>query len=205
MFPGVFFFILPFFASKMSKRKMSARDKSLTGGTGDVKPQILSVGGVNSAVNLTRQISFANPVPRIGSTPNRATIMEILKVWFFGDSVSDQAYEEWAYLSTRGVLADGTASTTLQGAMIAIQDQGVIAGMTTNYQIITSGAVAGVNPVQIDLTDGAGNGVLIATDNLVFEFGTANAAGTARFLAKILYRLYDASIMEYVGIVQSQQ
>lgn len=62
-----------------------------------------------------------------------------------------------------------------------------------------------------DLTDGAGHGVLIATDSIwltgfingaVPDIGTTAAVNV---YAEILYRFKKVSLQEYIGIVQSQQ
>lgn len=63
-----------------------------------------------------------------------------------------------------------------------------------------------------DLTDGAGHGVLIATDNIYLSMtllsasidgGSYTSNGQAR--ADLLYRFKDVTLTEYIGIVQSQQ
>lgn len=62
-----------------------------------------------------------------------------------------------------------------------------------------------------DLTDGAGHGVLIATDNIwctAFINGACPDIGTtasATIFADLLYRFKKISLQEYIGIVQSQQ
>lgn len=66
------------------------------------------------------------------------------------------------------------------------------------------------HPVIHDLTDGAGHGILVATDSIFFGVlnpagygaGGANSLGAE---ANLLYRWKDVSIEEYIGIVQSQQ
>lgn len=69
----------------------------------------------------------------------------------------------------------------------------------------TSGASAVTMPIHIDMTDGAGNGFLVATDRMfIYGAGVGNSvAGT--YIAKILYRLVEVGITEYVGIVAGQQ
>lgn len=62
-----------------------------------------------------------------------------------------------------------------------------------------------------DLTDGAGHGVLIATDNIwltAFINGAVPDIGTTAALnvfCEILYRFKKVTLQEYIGIVQSQQ
>ena len=64
------------------------------------------------------------------------------------------------------------------------------------------------NPVIRDITDGAGHGVLVATDS-IYITGYVPASwylnGTNTVFAKLLYRWKDVSLAEYIGIVQSQQ
>lgn len=62
-----------------------------------------------------------------------------------------------------------------------------------------------------DLTDGAGHGVLIATDNVwltAWLNGAVPDIGTTAQLnvyAELLYRFKKVTLQEYIGIVQSQQ
>ena len=84
----------------------------------------------------------------------------------------------------------------------------IMAVETRNTGAFTAGgtyALQDNNPVEIDMTDGMGHGVLVATDNLFLQASSANldAAGVGRI--RILYRWKNVSIIEYVGIVQSQQ
>lgn len=70
-----------------------------------------------------------------------------------------------------------------------------------------AGSVAQVQPVMqtVDLTDGQGHGVLIATDN-IYVCGSASGYQNVQTISfKILYRLKTVSLSEYVGMVQSQQ
>lgn len=64
-----------------------------------------------------------------------------------------------------------------------------------------------------DVTDGAGHGILVATDNIfvacnftvasVFSTTADTASGAAS--CNILYRFKEVALAEYIGIVQSQQ
>jgi len=65
-----------------------------------------------------------------------------------------------------------------------------------------------------DLTDGAGHGILIATDNvyLAFDVLISSPAGNnisvlvgSYLQADLIYRFKNVSLQEYIGIVQSQQ
>lgn len=54
------------------------------------------------------------------------------------------------------------------------------------------------------MTDGAGNGMLVATDRLTMVYGDVASAIVSSCSVHILYRLVEVGIEEYVGIVQSQ-
>lgn len=62
-----------------------------------------------------------------------------------------------------------------------------------------------VMPYCYDCTDGAGHGVLVATDNIYITMNTNGWQGAANADFKILYRFKEVSLVEYIGIVQSQQ
>jgi hypothetical protein len=64
-----------------------------------------------------------------------------------------------------------------------------------------------------DLTDGAGHGILIATDNIYlgvnaslssFNLGDADPI-VGGVSANLIYRFKEIGLSEYIGIVQSQQ
>lgn len=59
-------------------------------------------------------------------------------------------------------------------------------------------------PFVQDLTDGAGHGLLIATDNLYLGVDSEATGFAQSVQCKILYRWKNVSETEYVGIVQSQ-
>jgi len=65
-----------------------------------------------------------------------------------------------------------------------------------------------------DLTDGAGHGILIATDNVYLSFdvlisspsGVSVSVLVGSYLqCDLIYRFKNVSLQEYIGIVQSQQ
>ena len=67
-------------------------------------------------------------------------------------------------------------------------------------------------PIEVDLTDGDGHGVLIATDQVTVQARYNASEPTAdipnqqfNIEMKILYRFKQVGVLEYVGIVQSQQ
>lgn len=56
-----------------------------------------------------------------------------------------------------------------------------------------------------DLTDGAGHGVLIATDSIYCNLQSVVTGILNDVVVKIGYRWKEVALVEYIGIVQSQQ
>lgn len=178
---------------------------SLTGGTGDVKPQFLTLSTGTTAVNdyVVNQVSL--PVPRFGTMKTKATIFEILSVdWFLGlGNLTDATTQEWGFLTTSTGRVDGETSTAV--TMVEdLEDPKVFAPVIWATSQLTSGTFSMTWPIHVDLTDNNGNGILVATDRL-FIVGANIAGAAADYVAKIKYRLVNVGITEYVGIVQSQQ
>lgn len=175
---------------------------SQTGGTGDVKPQFLTVA--ITAPSAANDFSIATvAVPRIIlGGQGIATIMEILRVdWYIGiQDLGDPTSINGAYLSTRALRGQAEAATVTAIAE-DFNDPGTFGAALEHHG--TGGHTINL-PLSVDLTDANGNGVLIATDKFfattVNVFGTLPSLGTA----KILYRMVNVGITEYVGIVQSQ-
>ncbi len=132
--------------------------------------------------------------------------MEILKVYFLttGLPASASATETLddisCFLSTTSF---GTTNTTFQEPRVFA---------ATNTYSRSAFTAAGtyfafdsrLRPV-FDCTDGAGHGVLIATDN-IFAQVQSTATGNSNSVAiKILYRWKNVGLQEYIGLVQSQQ
>jgi len=130
--------------------------------------------------------------------------MEVLKVWWyigngdFGDA--DATYG--GYLSTVVLRSqDETASAASLSTDIGDNttfaafyiDQGNLAGAQTT-----------ILPVEIDMTDNNGNGFLVATDQFFATAWTLNNTTPIPAQVKILYRQVNVGIIEYVGIVASQ-
>jgi len=69
------------------------------------------------------------------------------------------------------------------------------------------GSVAQVQDVfkTFDCTDGAGHGILVATDSIFISCSQIGYTAAAPIAFKIMYRLKTVSLTEYIGIVQSQQ
>jgi len=186
---------------------MKRKSNSLTGGTGDVKPQILTVstGTVGAADDyVTNQVQL--PVPRFGGQKNLSTIFELLWVdWYIApQDIGDSVVTHWAFLSTSSTRADADTATSVTLAEDIEEPRNFALGI---YQrvLTTSGSSVFAMPIRIDLVDGAGNGILIATDRIIVTQGSIADATVSSSIAKIGYRLVNVGVQEYVGIVQAQQ
>lgn len=180
---------------------------SLTGGTGDVKPQIFTMNsGLAGALNDYVVTAHVLPIPRFGTQKAKATVFEVLWVdWYLSVlNVLDNQVTEACFLTTSTNRSDADTAT-LTTIAEDINDPKTFANIVRVTQLLTSGAAAFHLPVHVDLTDSNGNGVLIATDRLsIVGCGVGNAVA-GDYTAKIGYRMTNIGISEYVGIVQSQQ
>lgn len=135
--------------------------------------------------------------------------MEVLKVMWFLPAAANQFSitagtnaSLRTYLTTR---SNGTTEPILQtsGGVIAFKSIYV-----SSIAASTDSANISDFSTPIDLTDGVGHGVLVATDQLFIGAIQSAAAspitGSDTISVRILYRWKDVSVTEYIGIVQSQ-
>ena len=170
----------------------------------DVSPQFMQVPqNTTSAANIFTEIQVPLPINRFPESSGKIVIIEVLKIfWDLAEADANNAaggsvMTSLAQLSTSTLLAISPTSPRLIGyAQKNYRGAFTAAG---TYQ------AAIIEPFVTDLTDGAGHGMLVATDNIYFGVNTAGFTGTAAFSAKILYRFKRVSLQEYIGIVQSQQ
>jgi hypothetical protein len=191
------------------KRDSNGRFKtsggSLTGGTGDVKPQIMVVD--IPAPDGVDDYSFNTiNVPRvILQGAGSATIMEILKAWFYvgAQDFTDSNSLHWSFLST-AIIRQQSAAASLT-SFLSDQSNPLVFGMRASERFfLTSGASGEELPLVQDFTDSNGNGILIATDQIFVTCGGAGNTTASRNGLRLLYRMVSVGITEYVGIVQSQ-
>lgn len=189
----------------MSKRgKMSGG--SVTGGTGDIKPQLLTAQATQPAVNQYGITNINLPVPRFGGNRSKATIFEILKVFFYF-GIADDAdllHVQFMHLATTD-LGRASGDTSSGATLLADLDQtNVIASGIKQFVTTTSGGGFTKTPLVMDVTDNNGNGVLVGTDKMVLLIGSSSGTTLIGGVVKILYRQVNVGVQEYVGIVQSQ-
>jgi len=148
-------------------------------------------------------------VPRISATGSAATafVLEVFKLsWYLGlqDVTDSNGAIHWGFLSTSTSRFDAEATTVTTFNDDAADPLNI--GMAVFAKTaLTSGATAITWPVVVDMSDGFGNGTLIATDRV--SIVGANIGGTvaSNYVCVLTYKLTEVGIQEYVGIVQSQQ
>ena len=190
------------------KRTAGSYGDQLTGGTHDVNPQTLSGSITLSAANTVTEVTLGTPIVRVGpQTGGNAIIMELLKVWCdFPEIDQDNA----AATARRMRFSGSTASSGVTPAMTGLSNPINLFYMESQVRNAFTAAGTGLlendrSPHEFDFTDGAGHGVLVATDNLFIQATTTGQANASIFQFKILYRFKKVSLVEYIGIVQSQQ
>lgn len=188
----------------MSKR---TRGGSVTGGTGDIKPQTLTLSANAPGAADDYAVTQVNlPVPRFGTMKTKATVFELLHIDWYLQPVNavDQAGSDFAYLATQQLRSNGDTST-LASFTEDLQDPTTFAAICKVYNFTTSGSDVRTLPDRINFTDDNGNGMIIATDRLFLHTGNTGGMNQGATIAKATYRLVNVGITEYVGIVQSQQ
>lgn len=208
-------FLPPFFIISTNRRKMKRTRDSLTGGTGDVNPQLMTFATLRAnGANAFASASIPMPISRLNQRAGKVTVVECLKVFFdmpapgglfvnTGDPGLPVTINAYAQLSTSNVnIIDSSLPTVFAFADVDYRGQITAPGESEpNW----AWAFAVETAKAMDLTDGAGHGILIATDHIYFTAQTFGYVGIAPFNAKMLYRFKDVSLQEYIGIVQSQQ
>jgi len=178
---------------------------SVTGGTGDVKPQWLTASTPLYASANDYGINTIE-VPRIVlGSEGYATVMEILRVdWYLGvGDFTDTTHSLFGYLTTSTSRTQDEAATLVswQNDLEAPQ---TFAAALHNVLTSTNGGTTQTLPISINMTDANGNGMLIAADRFFMVTSRVSNVDVGGETVKILYRMVAIDIVEYVGIVQSQ-
>ena len=181
-----------------------ARD-SLTGGTKDVSPQWLSFATLQTAADTTTTISQAIPRQFLQQGQKMVQVMEVLKVIF--DFPSFNAIASAAESSDSMSIMLSTTSFLTTG--VSWSEPRVFAGWRVARlgAFTAAGSYGYAEPrmVVVDTSDGAGHGILIATDNIFSQVVSAGTGQANNVSTKIMYRWKNIPIEEFVGLVQSQQ
>jgi hypothetical protein len=163
----------------------------------------------NAVINTYVEVATTLPRERL-PYGGRSQVMEILKV-----QIIETANLTWTqtaatagstriYLTTASFGTTEPAITASSGKVISFKRVdllSVAAAPAASYQITDFTDI-------VDLTDGAGHGVLVATDNIflgTIQTSAAVPVVTGNVAMRILYRWKNVGLQEYIGIVQSQQ
>jgi len=186
------------------KRGRPSKGDQLTGGSGDVSPQWFVFNTLTqTTANTFIEANVAIPVQRLFVRGKKSLVMELLKVqfsmssWDSNPTAGGSIGQIQSQLSTASIGASNNASP--QVLAYAAQNYKGAFTAAGSYETVV------ISPTVIDCTDGAGHGVLVATDNLFYGVNTAGYAGVASSTIRLLYRWKEVSLEEYIGIVQSQQ
>lgn len=177
----------------------------LTGGTGDINPQWMSFVATESSADTTTTTTQAVPVQRL-PTGGRAQVMEVLKVGFSFNQLPASASATEVLDSVKCALSTasfGTTTTTWQEPRVFAAVE--VSARSAFTAAGTYMATQTTQPVMLDVTDGAGHGLLIATDNIYAQVSSSGTGSAISFGIKILYRWKNIGLQEYIGIVSSQQ
>ena len=185
---------------------MSRYKTQLTGGTGDVNPQWYRGKVTTTTADVAITAGFISPIAKgIFAKKGMATVMEILRVVFTIPAyppvaaVLETSEGRFCCLTTRDHGIDVVFAD--EPDIIAHYRDGSIGAFTAGgtYQMF--------DPVTIcmDLTDGAGHGILVGSDYIYFQGDTVAFGVTTTWRFAILYRFKNVTLTEYIGIVQSQQ
>ena len=188
----------------MKRRKTSAYTRSLTGGTRDVNPQFFVGRIATTEANAFTVAAYANPVAKgIFAQRGYGTVMEVLKIWVRMypmtdiDNVAETVIDATIGIGTKDMNEEGYLDEPSYFFFEELHRIGAFtAGGTYSEKMY---------PVRMwDITDGAGHGVLVASDYIYVCVDTDGWPSTATFMFRILYRFKNIPVEEYVGIVQSQ-
>lgn len=194
----------------MPPKKRSYSDV-LTGGTNDVSPQFYVVRAqfdISPGAGAFLSVGSPVPIPRYTSGIDKAIVMEILSTeiqWVDPPNTVTTAAND----NVQAVVAlttDPVIPSTMEGI---VGSPRVISLARRN--IVNNGVQAGAQEWVLEeydnLTDQAGHGVLVATDNIYVVTGGSSVGyvWSSAVYIKILYRMKEVKLTEYIGIVQSQQ
>lgn len=168
------------------------RKDQLTGGTGDVNLQTLGGRVTETAANTFTQSAIAVPVMRVGMTSNTAQVIEILWVEFSITSV--EAF------NAAGEECNVQLTQQSASSIRFLDDVDVIASFAWTMCLLTSGAAVREDVKHIDLTDGAGHGMLIASPNIFLGAQSNGLAAAGTYACRIGYRFKNVDLREYVGL-----
>jgi len=155
-----------------------------------VNPQTLGLIVVESAANTFTQAEVGIPVLRTGISATRAQVIEALWV-------------EWQVPAGSQAAADGVdmqLTTSSQAALVTLNDPDILARYSDVVAFTTSGATRTQLIVKQDLTDGAGHGLIVATNAIFIGVIGSSQSGALTARCRLAYRFKNVSLQEFIGL-----
>lgn len=190
-----------YWAKVKSNRRSRFRYDTLTGGTKDVNPQWFKGYITQTGADTCTESNYALPITRL-PTANKVTIMEVLKV-----RASNRTDNAVTFIATATQYISMAFCTRSVGAAATVGADNTATFARLYWEAAgTAEADSAHNAVmEQDLTDGAGHGILVASDKLFVQLDSLATTKTLSMGFELLYRFKTVGMKEYVGIVQSQQ
>lgn len=205
------------------------RTDTLTGGTGDVNPQILRSIAVTSNTaatdtTITVQHIIPNPLFTLNQVANgnKATVMEITKIRF-NVKPPQVAVDATARNSSTfiGLFQNdrsgyGNPTNTNDGYTQVVRARPLASYLievsTTGTLAVASFKILGTEDFHdktFDMDDGNGHGILFTGQNLYFQIigicaQQYNSTSGFGGYVEVFYRAKDVSLQEYLGMVATQ-
>jgi len=171
------------------------RGDTLTGGTNDVNPQYTSTQIVESAANTFTQGSINLPVLRGKTSNGKYQVIELLKM------MANITGNDGATASVRSFSISTASKST---AVPNINDPDVLYHYDDTITITTSGLYVQENPIEYDFTDGAGHGLIVATETMFFQLQGVSQTNALTANVRIIYRFKNIGVDEFVGLAIQQ-
>jgi len=175
--------------------------KALTGGTNDVNPQPLRVRVTQASNNNAASIAVPIPVQRL-TTGGRAQVLEILKIVYDCSATSSAAITSARYTVCLSSRSQNTTTPSYGNA-----DPYTIYYASRPFSLDSGPGFAVVDTREIEMTDGAGHGILYGQDTLYLQYSSSSSGGTwasGTLNCNIYYRWKNVGFSEYVGMVTAQ-
>lgn len=160
-----------------------------------MNPQTLSARASQVVIDDFQQVTIPLPVNRVSvGNKNTAQVIEALWVEFdFSGMIG--------VLSAAGQHITGQLLMQSRTVLVNIDDTAMVA--KSQIRVRALAGVAGLQVTEqvhrVNLTDAAGHGLLIPTENIFLGVGSNGQGAAGSIAMRMAYRLKDVSLQEYVG------
>lgn len=194
-----------YYRSRRKPMRRSRIGKGLTGGTGDVNPQWLTVQNILNPTGTSGTVYTSAetvlPTNQLPIKQGYGLVMEVLRVEFSGISTAATIGDGWRVLSVKNIATNTDARPNAPHVICACQMRPLLPAVVAGT-LITPGLTE--NEV-IDCTDSVGHGILVAAQKLYQSayYQTTETGATRSLYCRVLYRWKYVGMTEYIGIVTS--